>query len=104
MTLSPALTIEILRQLLPDGFEIVNATEIQALREIGGDELLTEAWVSEDLEVSTSTLRAWRANGSGPPFVKFKGIRCPRYPRSDYIEWKARVKRLKSNSELGKVG
>jgi hypothetical protein len=104
MTLSPTLTIEILRQLLPEGFEIVNAEELQTLREFGGDELLTEAWVAEDLEVSTSTLRAWRANGSGPPFVKFKGIRCPRYPRSDYVAWRAGVKRLKSNSELGKAG
>lgn len=47
--------------------------------------MLTERLVAELLNVSPSTLRKWRSEGGGPPFVKLCG--AIRYRDGDLRVW-----------------
>jgi excisionase family DNA binding protein len=49
------------------------------------DEYLTEADVAELLKVSAGTLRRWRREGTGPPWLRLgRGVR---YLRRDVDRW-----------------
>ncbi|WP_353962555.1 helix-turn-helix domain-containing protein [Streptomyces sp. NBC_00006] len=47
--------------------------------------LMTPAETAEYLRVSSFTLRNWRYQGEGPPFVKLG--KCVRYLASDVRDW-----------------
>jgi excisionase family DNA binding protein len=49
------------------------------------DRLLTTAQLSERLQVSESTLRRWRTEGTGPPVVR--AGRAVRYRWADVERW-----------------
>lgn len=54
--------------------------------------LVTEREAADFLGVTTRALQKWRANGTGPRFVRISG-RCVRYRRRDLISWaEARLK------------
>jgi predicted DNA-binding transcriptional regulator AlpA len=53
--------------------------------------LLTEPEAAKLLRVSTSTLKRWRLEGSGPPVEGYAG-RSPRYRRSELLKWLRRPK------------
>jgi excisionase family DNA binding protein len=48
--------------------------------------LLNEKQVAEYLNLSLRTVRRWRAEGIGPPYVMMAG-RYPRYRRADIDQW-----------------
>ena len=50
------------------------------------DSLETERAAADFLSVTTRALQKWRANGTGPKFVRISG-RCIRYRRRDLIAW-----------------
>ena len=52
------------------------------------DELLTDTDVSNITKVPTTTLRAWRARGKGPRFIRL-GDRTVRHRRADIEAWLA---------------
>jgi predicted site-specific integrase-resolvase len=49
------------------------------------DELLTAQETAELLRVAVVTLRRWRREGRGPPFLWTEGR--PRYRRGDVLAW-----------------
>lgn len=52
--------------------------------------LLTARETAHMLSVSESTLEAWRAQGKGPPWIRFpgeKGGRGVRYPLDQLKDW-----------------
>jgi excisionase family DNA binding protein len=52
------------------------------------DEYLTESEVAELLKVSVGTLRRWRREGTGPPWLRLgRGVR---YLRAEVNAWAAR--------------
>ena len=53
------------------------------------EKLLTESQVAELLQVQVSTLRAWRARGTGPRFIKLGPEKNSpvRYARQAIEEW-----------------
>lgn len=48
--------------------------------------LLTEQEISEMTGIKKSTLRKWRLEGGGPPFIKVRGFMI-RYPLSEVEEY-----------------
>jgi len=96
MTLPATLRIELLRELLPEGYVI--ATQAELTRATGAD-LLTEQEVAMELHVAIATLRKWRTTGEGPLFVKVPGFRAPQYRRCDLEEWKAHLPGWRSSLE-----
>ncbi len=53
---------------------------------MAGDEVLTERQAADLLKVGVRTLQRWRAEGGGPPVLRF-GERRLGYLRSQLIEW-----------------
>jgi len=98
--MTPALIIEVLQSLLPDGWKIVPADFAPG----DPDELLLEAQVAEELHVEVSTLRKWRTTGEGPAFCKVPGFRAPQYRRHDLNAWKAGLKGYRSTVEYRHAG
>lgn len=98
--MTPALIIEVLQSLLPDGWKIVPADAVQS----DPDELLQEAQVAAELHVEVCTLRKWRTTGEGPAFVKVPGFRAPQYRRQDLNTWKVGLKGYRSTVEYRRVG
>ena len=59
---------------------------------IDSETLLTEVQAAELLQVTPRAVQKWRAEGTGPRFIRISG-RCVRYRRRDLIEWtEARLK------------
>ena len=56
-----------------------------------------EKQVARLLSLSVKTVRKFRANGSGPKFIRISP-RCVRYVLSDILEWQA-ARRVSSTSE-----
>jgi hypothetical protein len=98
--MTPALVVEVLQSLLPDGWKIVPADWTAD----DPDELLVEAQVADELHVEVSTLRKWRTTGEGPGFCKVPGFRAPQYRRKDLNEWKASLKGYHSTVEYKQAG
>jgi excisionase family DNA binding protein len=67
------------------------ATTVVAYDHRMGERLLSEAEVAEYLNVSIDTMRRWRREGTGPPYV-MAGSR-PRYRREDVDRWLERQAR-----------
>lgn len=60
--------------------------------------LLRETQVAEILAVSLSTVRAWRAKGNGPPFIKLG--RAVRYRPEHLASWIDEQQQHGSTSEM----
>lgn len=56
---------------------------------------IDEPQLAECLSIGISTIRQWRTNGGGPPFVKISR-RCVRYRIDDVHEWMN--KKLRENT------
>lgn len=52
--------------------------------------LMTESELSKMLNVKPSTIRQWRARGSGPPYIRINS-RLIRYDRQEVGNWLERV-------------
>lgn len=48
-------------------------------------QLITEAEAAKALDCADGTLRNWRSEGKGPPFLKIEGK--VRYQAKDLVEW-----------------
>jgi len=85
--LPPTLRVELLRELLPDGWEIVQAGDTT---EAPMDEAQAAAW----LHTSVHVLRRHRTTGTGPAYRKVG--RNPVYLPEDLREWVQGIKPRKS--------
>jgi|RhiMetdeSRZDD1v2_1073273.scaffolds.fasta_scaffold2852332_1 excisionase family DNA binding protein len=52
----------------------------------GPDDLLTTEQAAELLQLSPRTLRRWRTEGKGPPYIRL-GARRVRYRRGAILDW-----------------
>ena len=55
--------------------------------EESAEPLLTERQLAEQLQLSQSTLRWWRSEKRGPPWIVLNGGRSIRYRPEDVREW-----------------
>ena len=86
-TLPPALVVQVLRSLLPEGWEIVRMGETT-------ERPLDEQGASEWLHCGVDALRRHRTNGTGPQFRKIG--RSVVYMPSDLAEWVQGIEPQKS--------
>jgi len=67
----------------------------------GPEPLLDERGVAAVLNISPATLRNWRVQGLGPPFLRLSR-RCVRYRSDDVDAWLAgRIARSTSDGDRG---
>ena len=90
MPLPETLKIELLREMLPEGWEIVRAGET-------AEAPLDEQGASDWLHCGMDALRRHRTNGTGPVFRKVG--RSVVYMPSDLQEWVAGIKPQKSTAK-----
>ena len=79
-----ATMMDEIRSLFGDGDEDVAPSEDGASR--SDKEFLTSKEVADMLGIGEQSLRRWRTQGKGPPFVKIEGARVL-YPRRDLEDW-----------------
>ena len=96
MTLSPALKIELLREILPEGWEIVRSGDGPSEEPM--DEEMAAAWLKTTIWV----LRRHRTNGTGPLFRRVG--KNPVYRRSDLQDWLDSLGAKRSLSEFRETG
>jgi predicted DNA-binding transcriptional regulator AlpA len=90
----PALVVEVLREILPDGWEI------REVQEGPVEELLTGQQLADELHLSIETVRRYIRDGTGPLATKVPGHRSPMFKRKDVEAWKARLKTARNTLEL----
>lgn len=89
MSLPDTLKIELLREMLPAGWEIVRTGET-------AEAPLDEEGASEWLHCGVDALRRHRTNGTGPVFRKVG--RSVVYLPSDLREWVSQIKPQRSTA------
>jgi hypothetical protein len=93
--LPPSLIIEVLQQLLPEGYVIAAPGE-------GPDEPMNEASASAWLQTTPRVLRRLRTSGEGPVYRKVG--REPVYLKSDLEAWLRDRPALHSTAEYRHAG
>ena len=86
VTLPATLRVELLREMLPEGWAIVREGE-------GTEAPMDEHQAAEWLKTSVHVLRRHRTNGDGPAFRKIG--RNPVYMAADLLEWVQGIKAQK---------